>query len=379
MHKGGERERLVGAGSSRLRAANEIIMAVMQTGNQLAGNPQSKLRFVMIGAGFWARYQLAGWLETGGAVCTAIYNRTRSKAESLARDFGVGSVYDDPQEMIEKERPDFVDILTDASTHAQFTQLAAGMGYPVVCQKPMAASLEEAEGMVRFCRERGVTLAINENWRWQTPIRAFKRELDSNVIGDVFRMRITMVSGFPVFQNQPFLATLEQFILTDMGSHLLDVARFLCGEPELLYCQTQRVHPNIRGEDVATVMLRMRSGATVVVEMGYAENHLERDRFPETFLFAEGARGSLELAPDFWLRTTTAEGTHARRVPPPRYEWANPAYDVVHSSIVPCQENILRGLCGEGEIETSGEDNLKTIRLVFAAYDSAARGAAVRV
>jgi predicted dehydrogenase len=126
-------------------------------------------------------------------------------------------------------------------------------------------------------------------------------------------------------------------------------------------------------------MLRTRNGATVTVEMGYAENYLERDRFPETFIFSEGSLGSLELAPDFWLRTTTKDGTHARRIPPPRYAWANPAYDVVHSSIVPCHENILCGLRGEGEIETSGEDNLRTVRLIFAAYESAARGAAVAV
>ncbi len=333
----------------------------------------------MIGAGFWARYQLAGWLETGGAVCVGIYNRTRAKAEALAAEFGVERVYDDPAEMIAREQPNFVDVLTDVDTHAQYTRLAAGMGFPVVCQKPMAPGLEDAEAMVGYCRERGVKLAINENWRWQTPIRAFKQAMDTGAIGDVFRTRITMVSGFPVFKNQPFLAELEKFILTDIGSHVLDVARFLGGEPDRLYCQTQRVHSNIKGEDVATVMLRLKSGATTTVEMGYAENYLERDRFPETSIFSEGSKGSLELGPDFWLRLTTKHGTQIQRIPPPRYQWANPAYDVVHSSIVPCHENILKGLRGEAEIETSGEDNLKTVRLIFASYESAARGAALAV
>lgn len=333
----------------------------------------------MIGAGFWARYQLAGWLETGGAVCTGVFNRTRAKAETLAGEFGIENVYSDPAEMIAREQPNFVDVLTDVDTHAHYTRLAAGMGYPVVCQKPMAAKLEDAEGMVAYCRERGVRLAINENWRWQSPIRAFKQTLDTGAIGEVFRTRISMVSGFPVFQNQPALAELRQFILTDMGSHLLDTARFLGGEPDRLYCQTHRVHTNIQGEDVATVMLRMNSGATVTVEMGYAGNFLERDRFPETSIFCEGSKGSLELAPDFWLRLTTRHGTQIQRIPPPRYQWANPSYDVVHSSIVPCHANILRGLRGEEEIETSGEDNLKTVRLIFAAYESAARGAAVAV
>jgi predicted dehydrogenase len=188
-----------------------------------------------------------------------------------------------------------------------------------------------------------------------------------------------MVSGFPVFANQPFLKELDQFVLTDMGSHVLDVARCLFGEAGRLYCQTGKVHADIRGEDVATVMLQMRTGATVNVEMGYAENYLERDRFPETSIFIEGARGSLELAPDFWIRVTTKSGTHIRRVPPPRYAWANPAYDVVHSSIVPCHANLLAALRGEAEAETTGEDNLKTVRLVFASYESAAASRAVEL
>ena len=77
--------------------------------------------------------------------------------------------------------------------------------------------------------------------------------------------------------------------------------------------------------------------------------------------------------PDYWLRVTTAEGTFARRHPPPRYSWADPSYDVVHSSMVPCLANLLGALCaGDATAaETHAEDNLKTLRLVFAAYDSA--------
>jgi predicted dehydrogenase len=59
-------------------------------------------------------------------------------------------------------------------------------------------------------------------------------------------------------------------------------------------------------------------------------------------------------------------------VKPPRYAWADPAYDVVHASIVPCNADLLKALKGEGPAETTGEDNLKTVRLVFAAYESAA-------
>jgi predicted dehydrogenase len=121
----------------------------------------------------------------------------------------------------------------------------------------------------------------------------------------------------------------------------------------------------------------MGGQTTVLVEMAYAENALERERFPETFAFVEGDKGSVELAPDFWIRVTTQAGTWAKRCPPPRYAWADPAYDVVQASMVPCLANLLQALRGHGPAETTAEDNLQTLRLVFAAYESARTGQVV--
>ena len=330
------------------------------------------LRFAIFGTGFWSRFQLAGWRELSGVECVALYNRTRSKAEALAQEFGVPAVYDNPEELLEREQVDFIDIITDVDTHRRFVALAAAHKKPTICQKPLASSLATAEQMVAICREQGVPLYVHENWRWQTPIRQLKRVLAEGQIGKPFRARIDMISSFPVFSNQPFLKDLKQFILTDLGSHILDVARFLFGEAESLYCQINRIHSDIQGEDVATVMMQMGGDTTVLCQMAYAGNYLEHDRFPETYLFIEGDRGSVELGPDYWIRITTSEGTLSRRYPPPRYPWADPSYDVVQSSIVACNANLLQALRGSGQAETTGEDNLKTVRLVFAAYDSAA-------
>jgi len=315
----------------------------------------SNLRFAIFGTGFWSRYQLAAWRELEGAECVALYNRTRAKAEALAAQFDVPAVYDDPEELLRREQLDFLDIITDVDTHSRFVHLAAANRLPVICQKPMAPSLAIAEQMTATCREAGVPFLVHENWRWQAPIRQLKRVLDEDYIGNVFRARIDFISGFPVFINQPFFKELEQFILTDIGSHILDVARFLFGEANSLYCQTRRVHSDIKGEDVATVMMTMGKNTTVVCEMAYAENYLERDRFPETFIFIEGERGSIELAPDYWIRVTTRDGTHARRYPPPHYDWADPAYDVVQSSIVACNADLLQALRGQGAAETTGD------------------------
>jgi predicted dehydrogenase len=333
----------------------------------------SPLRFAIFGAGFWSHVQLAAWRELKDVECVAIYNRTRTKAEALAKKFNVGSVYDVAEDLLRRERLDFVDIITDVDTHSQFVHLAAKHKIPAICQKPLAPTLAEAERMVAACKQAGVPLLVHENWRWQRPIRRMKELLAENVIGPPFRARIDMISGFPVFKNQPFLKELPQFILTDLGTHILDVARFLFGEASSLYCHTKRVHPDIKGEDVATVMMKMGpQQTTVLCEMAYAENPLEREVFPQTLIFIEGDKGSLELAPDYCVRATTGEGPVSERYAPPRYSWADPAYGVVQASIVDCHANLLRALSGEGAAETTGDDNLRTLRLVFAAYESAA-------
>jgi predicted dehydrogenase len=242
----------------------------------------------------------------------------------------------------------------------------------------MAPTLAEAERMVAACRTAGVPLFVHENWRWQTPIRSVKAILEEAKIGRVFRARVTYSNSFPVFDNQPFLKDLEQFILTDIGTHLLDATRMLFGEATTLFCRTNRVHRDIRGEDVATVMLGMRSGATVTCEMSYA-SRVEQDRFPETYVLVEGENGSIELGPDYWVRVTTVEGTLSRRYPPPRYAWADPRYELSQSSGVACNANLLGALQGKGSAETTGQDNLETLRLVFGAYESAAKGEVIRL
>ncbi|WP_266367374.1 Gfo/Idh/MocA family protein [Tellurirhabdus rosea] len=334
------------------------------------------MRFSVFGTGFWSNYQIPAWQELDGVELVAVYNRTRSRAEDVAARFGVPRVFDNPQQLLDAETLDFVDIITDVDTHPLFTRMAAERGIGVICQKPMAPSLPLAEEMVQVCRTAGVPLFIHENFRWQAPIRALKQALDSGVIGQPFKARVSFCSGFPVFDNQPFLAELERFILTDIGSHVLDVCRFLFGEARSLYCLTRRVNPTIQGEDVANVFMEMESGLHCYAEMSYA-SILEKESFPQTLVLVEGERGSLHLTYDFVLKTTTRQGTTAETIRPVLYDWLDPDYAVVHSSIVDCNRDILHGLRG-GRAETTGEDNLRTVRLVWASYQSAEHQELVR-
>jgi predicted dehydrogenase len=135
-----------------------------------------------------------------------------------------------------------------------------------------------------------------------------------------------------------------------------------------LYCQTARIHADIKGEDVATVMMEM-GGATVTCNMSYA-SRVEHDRFPETFVLVEGSAGSVELAPDHWLRVTTLRarpcaGCHRRNTPGPTRATRSciPASSRATGPAARAANRRTR--------ETHAADNLRTMELVFAAYDSA--------
>jgi len=328
------------------------------------------LRFALAGTGFWSRYQLPGWRELPGCECVALYNRTRSKAETLAREFGIPAVYDDYEALLAAEQLDFVDLVTGVEQHASMARLAADRGLAVVCQKPIAPDLATATAMVNHAGAKGTPLLINENWRWQTQIRAFAAALKTAPLGRIWRARIDYANSFPVFTNQPFLRELDQFILTDIGTHILDVLRFLFGEAETVHAHTHRVARGIKGEDAATALFRMRSGLTVTANMSYA-SRVPVERFPETLILVEGEDASLTLDLDFRIHLVTREGTTTTRHAPPSYGWADPRYAVVHASIVAAQRNLLDGLRGAAPAETTARDNLETLRLVFACYESA--------
>ncbi len=338
------------------------------------------LRFAIFGAGFWARVQLAAWREVGGTECVAIYNRSRGKAEAFAHDLGVQAVYDDPGKLLCEMKPDFVDNITEVGGHKPLSLLCAKHRIPCICQKPMAASLKDARAMVSAFAKARTRFFIHENWRWQTPMRALIDTLRSGVIGTPFRGRFTMISGFDCWANQPALGELEQFILTDLGTHVLDTARACFGEASSMYCQLHKtLRPAVKGDNVATLLLTMGGARTsVVIELAYAKTPVEREFFPQTLAFVEGPHGSIEVTGDYWLRITTKKGTHSRRHAPPRYTWADPRYDVAQSSMVPCHRNLLSALRGESSGETTGADNLKTLELVFGAYESAKKNAVVK-
>ena len=325
------------------------------------------LRGGLIGCGFFATNQLHGWREVEGAAITAICDRDEARLAEVGDAFGIDARHTDAAAMLAAETLDFVDIATTVPSHRSLVERAAGHGVHVVCQKPLAETLDDARAMVRAVEATGRIFMVHENFRWQSAVRAAVDAVRGGAVGTPFFCRASFRSGYDVFSGQPYLATDERFIVQDLGIHVLDIARALMGDATHLSATLQRINPDIRGEDVATVLLSHESGATSVVDCSYATRRTP-ETFPQTLLEIDGDAGTLRLDEGYRLTVQNAAGEDVRSVEPPLFDWAERPWHNIQQSVVAIQRHFAACIVEGREPETSGADNLRTLALVEGTY-----------
>jgi predicted dehydrogenase len=334
------------------------------------------LRVGAIGCGFFAENHLAAWANMEGVALAAVCDLDADKARGAAARHGAGAAYTDAADMLRAEKLDLVDIITTMPSHAGLVGLVAGHGLPLIVQKPLAPSWEDCVAIVETCRKAGVAMMVHENTRFLAPVRRARAVLDSGAIGTPTWARVSFRTGHDIYGKQPYLASEENFVILDLGVHMLDVARFLLGDASRLYCQVESIKPGIRGEDMATTMLRHESGATSIVECSYA-SPIHPDPFPELTLQIEGTGGSLSVRPGYRMTVFSNGVAEDLDVSPRSLPWSTPPWHGTQDSVLRTQQHFVDSLRAGTEPETSGADSLKTYGLVFGAYRSARTGEAV--
>jgi predicted dehydrogenase len=338
----------------------------------------AELRGALIGCGFFAVNQMHAWKNVAGAGIVAICDRDPERLRIVGDQFGIARRYSDAKALFADGGFDFVDIATTVQSHCPLVEMAALHKVPAICQKPFAMTLADAKAMVAACRQAGIPLMVHENFRWQTPIQAVKKVLEQGAIGTPFWGRFSFRSGYDVFSGQPYLAKGERFIIEDLGIHTLDIARFLFGDVRTLTARANRINPDIKGEDVATILLDHDNGATSIVDVSYATK-LAIEPFPETLVEIDGSAGSIRLSQGYRLAVTSSSGTEVTDVSPVLLSWASRPWHNIQESVLAIQQHWVDRLKSGRETSTSGADNLKTLALVEAAYQSAASGQVIDV
>ncbi len=330
------------------------------------------LRVAAIGAGYIADVQLGAWRDVPGVELVGLCDRdlTRARAVTERLDLRV-PLYGDAGAMLRDAAPDAVDILASPDVHRELARCAAESGRAVLCQKPLATTLEDARAIVADCRARGARLMVNENFRWRPSFRWIKGQLEAGALGRVFyagydaRINVTRPSSeWPrsrFFTRRPFFLGMDRLILLENTIHWIDVSRFLFGEPRTVYCRTRRSTDFGAGEDTAVVVLEFE-GLTVVIQNAWGSYGYP---YPSTEaqVAIEGTEGTILVDRAGQARLVRADGA----VQTADYDLAT----YHRASFVRAQAHFAAAVATGAPFETHGEDNLRTLAVTFAAYRSA--------
>jgi predicted dehydrogenase len=337
------------------------------------------LKGVGIGAGYFAPFQYEAWTRIPDVTIAAISNRTEASARELMDRYGVARYYADWREMIDAERPDFVDIITPPDTHEEMCAYAAARGVHIICQKPLATTLAESRRIVENAAAAGVRCMVHENFRWQPWYRRIKQIQRERTIGDFTHVHFMMRTGDgwgedAYLARQPFFRDYPRLLVYETGVHFIDTFRYLLGEVTGVYAQLRRLNPLIRGEDAGQLLLTFESGATALWDANrYNEVEAESPRFTFGELRVDATRGHLTMDTESRIRLKPL-GEPGRDV-----DYERDARGFAGDCVYRLQRHFVDCMRSGAPFESTGDDYVKTIAVVEAAYESAARKQMVRI
>lgn len=339
----------------------------------------SALRGVAVGSGYFSHFHFDAWSRIDQVDLVAVCDLDHDKASQVAKKHGIRGVYTDAAEMLAQEKPDFIDIITRPESHLELVQLAAAAGVHVICQKPLAPSLEAAEQIVSVAQTAGVQLMVHDNFRFQPWYREIRKLLEQQVVGDTLHsltVRTRTGDGWQAdaYQaRQPYFVSMPRLLIFETGVHFIDTFRYLAGEIEGVFASLQKLNSNIVGEDAGLVLFEFASGARGLWDASrYHEANVDDPRYTFGECLVEANGGSIRLSGDGKLTIQPlGQPERIHTYEPARRDFAGDCVFVTQRHFVDC-------LLTHKPFETSGEEYLKTLRVQEAVYQSATSGQAVR-
>ncbi|WP_291270412.1 Gfo/Idh/MocA family oxidoreductase [Geothrix sp.] len=308
------------------------------------------------------------------AVCDLIEDLARETSQPLGIPY-----YTDALEMVTREKPDIVSILTESGTHPLVGSLLAPHVKVVVVEKPMALTLDDADQLVETCEAHGTRLFVVKQNRFNPAIQQLRRAVDQNRFGKMVlgTVRVRWSREQDYYDQAPWRGTwkLDGGVFTNQASHHIDLLQWLLGPVESVksYISTRLV--NIEAEDTGVAVLKFKSGALGVIEATTAT----RPKDLEGSISILGEKGSVVVGGFSVNRMVTWSFTD----PTPEDEAAQKAItnppNVYGFGHQPFYEDMLDCLASGRRSMLDGLEGRKSLEIINALYESAATGEEVHL
>jgi len=345
-----------------------------------------KLKIGIIGSKFAAMLHAESYKR-----CSSVHMHSIAAIDNLnefADEYQIPNRYSDYREMFEKEDFDLISVCVPNYLHRDVVVAAAEAGKKaIICEKPLATSIEDAQEMVKICRDKQVKLMYAEDWIFAPALIRAKEICQEGGIGDILYVKAkeTHNGSHSVFAQQKKYCGGGSMI--HLGIHPVGFLPWLTGQDitHVMGMKTEGLeknllHKNYTGEDWAAALVMLENGARGFVEGNYitcggmddkieiygTEGNIHID-------LTKGSPLSVYSRPGYEYAVEKADFTHG---------WTKPAVDEFMSlgyvneitHFVDCVQNDKQPLKG-----MSGEDGIKALAVTFAIYESAEKGRMIEV
>lgn len=310
-------------------------------------------RVAVIGCGGISRMH-ANWYknipETVIDTAADIYEESVKK---FCEEYDVKKPYTDYIEMLEKEKPDIVSVCTRPKQHAEITIECAKRGVKgILCEKPMAENLGQADEVLAACAENNVKLAIDHQLRFSGVYVTAKKLIEDGAIGELFRIYALCTGGD----------------LKDNATHTIDLMRYIHNDKpiEWVIGQIERIGDpkryDLASEQFTLGYMKFEDNVRGIIEVG-------DDTAPGYHhIYYYGTDGELELGapggPNIRMRTKASGG-----------DWVTPE---IHGGSGPIQD-LIASIEEDRPHRSSGEQGRATLEVLMAIYESSRRRQRIRL
>ena len=257
----------------------------------------------MIGGGFMGKAHAAAyaampmffWPAPGIPVRKVLVDLNAEQAEQGRQRFGFEEASTDWRSVIERPDIDVVDIVTPNDSHAEIAIAAAKAGKHVICEKPLARTVAEAKAMLDAVQAAKVIHMVAFNYRRTPAVALARKYIAEGRIGKILNFRGTYLQDWSADPNSPLSWRFSKKIagsgtLGDIGTHVVDMARYLVGEIQAVNAMTKtyiRTRPlQAGGVDKLGAAEKSTDGPRGVVDVD--------DEVLTMLRFESGAIGSIE-------------------------------------------------------------------------------------
>ena len=332
----------------------------------------NKVHFGIAGAGVIIReYHLPVMVTNPRVEVVAICDVVEAAARRSAELFSIPNICRDYTDLVADPSIDAVFVAVPNNLHAPIASAALAAGKHVLCEKPMASTIEDARCMFAAAEKAGKSLAIAHPWRCDQDYRWLHDVVASGRLGKIFKVHChaVLTEGSPPVDSWRFKKDIVGGgALTDLGIHVIDAVSYLFDDqlrPRTVFAKTANLFTNTEVEDTATAIYDFDRGLTVMIEAGWHHN------------FQNSPHGAIEMfGTEGYARTfpteiyTKIEGVWGRYQPnlhAPRLHIDLSMYAAQIDAFV---DHVLTGK----KLPCDGRQGLRNVEWLKAAYDSARKG-----